>query len=139
MIKTCGAVVFRKHKGVTEYLLLRHIHSHGGHWDFPHGILEGNETEETAALREVKEESGLTIEFIPGFREAYAYVTKDKISKTAILFLGRAYVTAVTIQPTEIIDYRWLKFEDAVNKITFDSAKDVLRKAHVFIEGHNER
>ena len=47
--KSCGAIVYRKSHGNTEILLIKHINS--GHWSFPKGHVEGNETEVETAIR----------------------------------------------------------------------------------------
>ena len=50
--KSCGAIVYRKYHGNTEILLIKHINS--GHWSFPkRGHVEGDETEEETAKREI--------------------------------------------------------------------------------------
>ena len=56
--KSCGAVVFRKYHGNIELLLIKHVV--GGHWSFPKGHVEAGESERQTALREVREETGLT-------------------------------------------------------------------------------
>ena len=59
MIKTefsAGVILYRQLKDSREYLLL---HYPGGHFDFPKGHLEQDETEREAAYRELKEETGI--------------------------------------------------------------------------------
>ena len=56
--KSCGAIVYREKDGV-EILLIKH--KNGGHWAFPKGHVENKETEEETALREIREETGLTL------------------------------------------------------------------------------
>jgi len=55
--RSFGAVVVDE-KG--RYLLVKH--RYGGHWDFPKGHMEGDESPLEAALREVLEETGLELE-----------------------------------------------------------------------------
>ena len=47
--KSCGAIVYRRFHGNIEILLIKHVNS--GHWSFPKGHVEENETEEDAADR----------------------------------------------------------------------------------------
>ena len=57
--KSCGAIVYRKSHGNTEILLIKHVNS--GHWSFPKGHVEGNETELETAQRENKKENGIDV------------------------------------------------------------------------------
>ena len=53
--KSCGSIVIDNDK----VLLVKH---NAGHWDFPKGHVEANETEVDTAIREVKEETNILIE-----------------------------------------------------------------------------
>ena len=91
--KSCGAVVFVRQKDGIKYLLL---HYGAGHWDFPKGKQEKNETEEQAAAREIKEETGIEdIEFAEGFKETVKYFYKkdeETIFKEVVFFLAQAAI-----------------------------------------------
>jgi 8-oxo-dGTP pyrophosphatase MutT (NUDIX family) len=84
--KSAGAVVFFRGKTI-EYLLIR-----SKHWEFPKGWVEQGESEHDAALREVREETGLGISLVPNFRETidYFYRRKDGtlVKKQVVYFLG---------------------------------------------------
>lgn len=131
--KSCGAIVFRKHKEGIKYLLL---HYGAGHWDFPKGNQEKNETEEQAALREIKEETGIeNIEFVREFNEKITYFYKkgeETVFKEVVFFLAEAGTNEVTIS-SEHIGYAWLSYENAFKKLTFNNAKELLRKANQFL------
>ena len=53
---SAGGIVFRMERGKPRYLLIRDSYRN---WGFPKGHLEAGEAPETAALREVGEETGL--------------------------------------------------------------------------------
>ena len=58
--KSCGVIVYRRNQEHIDLLLVKN--RYGGHWSFPKGHVEGNETEVQTALREVREETGLEVE-----------------------------------------------------------------------------
>ncbi|MBI4143302.1 NUDIX domain-containing protein [Candidatus Woesearchaeota archaeon] len=130
----------RKSKGFSsgqkdgiKYLLL---HYGAGHWDFPKGHQEKNEKEEQTALREIKEETGIEeIEFVDGFRQVISYYYKrdnETIFKEVIFFLGHSATDEVTLSK-EHIGYAWLNYEHAFKKLTFNNAKELIKKANEFL------
>ncbi len=131
--KSCGAIVFHNNKH-REYLLL---HYEAGHWDFIKGHVEMGEDEKETARREAKEESGIEIKILPGFREGIKYFFKQNgklIYKEVVFFVAKAKTKTVKLS-LEHIGYEWLPFEMAVEKLTYKNAKDVLKKAENFLKG----
>jgi len=125
--KSCGVVPYRN----VEFLLVLH---RKGHWDFPKGYMEDGESEQETAIRETKEETGLDVELVPGFREEIHYNPSEDVSKTVVFFLGNSVGEVVMDDPDgDIIDYQWLNHTDALEKLTFGTAKDVLKKANLFL------
>ncbi len=123
----CGAVIYRLTEGSKEYLLIKA--KNGGHWDFPKGHMEAGETEIETALREVKEETGLSVSLIPGFRESISYVDTVKHKyKTVVFFLAVINSQEVKIQESEIVDFEWLNYDDALERLTYQNSKEAFRK-----------
>ena len=84
--KSCGAIVFRCPADKLEVLLLKH---RNGHWDFPKGHVEPGESEQETALREVREESGLTVEIAgAGFRQLIRYSPARDSMKDVVFFIA---------------------------------------------------
>lgn len=76
--KSCGVLVLRQQEEELYVVLLRH--RFGGHWSFPKGHVEAGESERQTALREVREETGLTgIKLMDGFRESVEYSPKPGV------------------------------------------------------------
>jgi 8-oxo-dGTP pyrophosphatase MutT (NUDIX family) len=125
---SCGAVVFTRNPEI-KYLLL---HYEAGHWDFVKGNVEPNETEEETARRELKEETGITqANFIKNFRETINYFYRaggKTISKRVTLYLIETKETRVNLS-FEHIGYEWLNYQQALERLTFKTAKQVLNKA----------
>jgi 8-oxo-dGTP pyrophosphatase MutT (NUDIX family) len=119
----------------NPFVLLLHYNS--GHWDFPKGNIEINETEIQAATRELKEETGIEIfTLIPRFRHTlnYKYTRKSiLISKQVTLFLASTNVRKVEISH-EHIGYQWIEINTAVNQLTYSNAKTALTSAINFLK-----
>src|SRR3989338_4122324 len=136
MIKeqSAGTVLFIEESKEKLFLLL---HYPTGHWDFVKGKIENNESLEQAAIRETKEETGITdIEFIKGFKEKIEYTFKfngDIVQKEVMLFLAKTNTKQVKISD-EHLDYVWLDFNNALNKITYENAKNILKKSKNYLE-----
>ncbi|RJQ19035.1 NUDIX domain-containing protein [Candidatus Woesearchaeota archaeon] len=134
MEKSAGVVVVSEGK----YLLLKY---EAGHWDFPKGHLEEGESARDAALRELKEEAGVAAELIDGFshRITYFFTREGKrVPKEVVFFVGRGDGHPVTLSH-EHTDFVWLSFDDALERLTYNSAKGVLRKAHDFLSKNEKR
>ena len=131
--ESCGIIVFQA-SSKPKYLIL---HYEEGHWDFPKGHVEKGESEIETALRETREETGITdIEFIPDFRETIDYYyTRDgkKYHKNVFFFLGKTKTKKPTLSH-EHVGFIWLDFGDALAKLTFDNAKTLLKKADSFLK-----
>ena len=130
--KSCGAVIFKSVGGNIEYLCISHRND--GHWGFPKGHIEKNESEQETAVREVREETGIQITLISGFREKVEYPVKQGVIKDVIFFLAMVNNDDdVHIQLDELQDYKWANFKTAKQLLTYISSKDVLEKAYKFI------
>ncbi|MEG1953572.1 MAG: NUDIX domain-containing protein [Hydrogenoanaerobacterium sp.] len=132
--KSCGALVYRKKDSSSpELLLIRH--RYGGHWSFPKGHVEEGENEVQTALREVKEETGLTIELIDGFRECVEYYPKPNVKKLVVYFLGYAKDDNVHKQDEEVSETKWLGVDDALVAVTFKNDKNLIVAAKALLSG----
>jgi bis(5'-nucleosidyl)-tetraphosphatase len=129
--KSCGAVIYRKINGNVEFLAISHRND--GHWGFPKGHVEKNESEEQTAVRESAEETGLVITLIGGFRESVEYLIKQDTKKEVVYFLAKVRDEIVYIQEDEIVDYKWSSFQNAEELLSYKSSKEVLLKAYQFI------
>jgi bis(5'-nucleosidyl)-tetraphosphatase len=130
--RSAGFVIFRAADGgLREYLLL----DYGRHWDFVKGHVEKGEDDLTTAIRELREETGITdVSVVPGFHHEVAYFFRDRkkglIHKKVVFFLGRTGSTPDAIVLShEHEGYEFLPFEVAVKRLTFPTARQVLKLA----------
>ena len=132
--KSAGTVLFTQESSENLFLLLNYP---GGHWDFVKGKIENDESPEQTVIRETKEETGiLDIEFIKGFKENIEYSFKfdgDIVQKEVVFFLAKTNTKKIELS-YEHLDYVWLDFNNALNKITYGNAKNILTKAKNYLQ-----
>lgn len=120
--KSCGILVFDEDK----VLLVRHL---DGHYGFPKGHVEENETEEETGIREVKEETNCDAKIIEGFREVITYSPKPGVIKDVVFFIGEPITKVLKIQECETNDVFFINTKEALKVITHDQEKELLEKA----------
>lgn len=128
--KSCGAIVFRKNNGITEYLCL--LQKQSGTYSVPKGHMEAYETEEQTAMREIFEEIGISTEFLSNFRAEIRYDINNNKHKTLILFIAE-YNGELNVSDIEISDYCWLACNEAI-QILPEWYGAVIKKAERKIE-----
>jgi 8-oxo-dGTP pyrophosphatase MutT (NUDIX family) len=115
-VASCGFLIYREDtdkSGKTErsFLLMRHA----DRWDLPKGHIDPGEKKKQCALRELEEETGITIDDIKidtGFKFKEKYIVTDKRdpkqkkSKKLTIYLAQL-IRPVEIIPTEHIGFQW--------------------------------
>ena len=133
--KSCGAIVYRRFHGNIEILLIKHVNS--GHWSFPKGHVEGDETELETARREIKEETGLDVILDQTFRETVSYSPRRDTQKIVVYFLALARNYDFVPQEEEIAEIRWVDIIRATRMLTYENVKTIVNKARAAIKQHN--
>ncbi|MBO4897485.1 MAG: NUDIX domain-containing protein [Clostridia bacterium] len=132
--KSCGAVIMRKNTDNNIEVLLVSM-KNGGHFSFPKGHVEGDETELETAAREILEETKLEVEFLDGFRMTTGYSPAKDVFKDVIYFAATPVTDEIKKQDAEILDIGWFPAEKAVEKVTFENDKKILTEALQFFAG----
>jgi 8-oxo-dGTP pyrophosphatase MutT (NUDIX family) len=132
---SAGVILFNELDG--KFLLLNYPSKH---WDFVKGKMEKGETSHETAIRETNEETGISdIKFLNGFEEEieyYFYADNQEIHKKVIFFLGKTKTSDIILSH-EHLDYIWLEFDNALERTTYENAKNLLRKSKVFLESRS--
>lgn len=125
--KSAGAIVYNNGK----FLLL---HYAAGHWDYPKGHIEKGEDEKETARRELEEETGIKdVYFVKDFKESIKYFFrrgKELVQKQVNFYLAETKTKEVKIGTKEHQGYEWLPYKEAVQRVTYRNAKQVLVRAN---------
>ncbi len=124
--KSCGAIISRVTEGKRLVLLIKH--RNGGHWAFPKGHVEKGETEIETATREILEETGLVTKVDDSFRQVVTYSPHKGAIKDVVYFSADVLEGVQHAQPEEVMEIIWLEPEKAIETVTFENDKEVLRK-----------
>ena len=128
--KSSGAVIFRDTSQGIVFLLL---HYPSGHWDFVKGKMEKGENPLDTVIRETKEETGISdLNFVDGFEENIEYDFQfegELIHKKVVFYLAKTNTEKIIISH-EHLDFVWLDYKSALEKITYQNAKSALSKAN---------
>ena len=130
-IKSCGFIAYKEISGEIQYLIIK---AHNGDVGFPKGHMEAGESEIQTAIRELREETGVTVEIVSGFRRQIEYPlprVADAIKQT-VYFLGRCTSDKLIPQETEVVEAVFLPYEEALAVLTFDETRKMLREAEDF-------
>lgn len=106
-----------------------------GYWELPSGHVEAGEAPEQAALREVKEETGLIVSVGPLVSQ-FSYQTRSGAKATQFDYL-LPVVSGEVILSAEHHAYRWLKSEEEIPQPMSAESAGELRK--FFGSKHKQR
>lgn len=134
--KSCGAVIFRKTPEGWKVLLIRH--TRGRHISFPKGHMEPGELESHTAEREVFEETGIRVKVDRRYRAENRYNIRSDIQKLVVIFAAVTRQVEVTPQPEEIAAADWYSVDEALEKLTYERDRKILRDALVHVRKYYE-
>lgn len=127
-----GAVLFTRKDNDIYFVIVKSLE---GFYGFPKGHIEGNETEEEAALREIYEEVGIKTQIVHGFRttDEYRISNKKDLIKRIIYFVSEYDNQQLCYQEEELEGVYLMTYEKAMNAFQFESSKRILNEAKEFI------
>lgn len=129
---SCGAIVFTRHSGQIRFVI---VQEQAGAYSFPKGHMEGDETEQETARREIFEETGLCPAFLPGFymQDEYDLSEKPGTRKRVTYFLAEFGDEPLVPLHGEIQRIHLLPYEEALALFDHESTRRILSAAHTFL------
>ncbi len=130
--------LYKNPKGEIWVCLVLHT---TGHWAFPKGHPDNNETEKETALRELQEETGIKNISLEDktFNEHYSFeIDGVKYDKTVKYFFGYTPDTHASISEefkNEISDIAWLPYEEAITRSTYLETKKTIKDILAYTGG----
>lgn len=123
-----GAVVysFFENSKVIKYLVIKNKNGH--HWSFPKGHIEKGETIKDTALREIKEETGLSVIIESKTVAVNTYSPYQNCIKDVYFFLARTDEHDFRLQESEIDEIKWLSYDEVLQILTYDNDKKVFKE-----------
>jgi ADP-ribose pyrophosphatase YjhB (NUDIX family) len=145
--RSAGGIVYKIEKEKIRWLVVKYLsrrpkkdNKHEVVYKFPKGHLNNNEVLKQAALREVEEEGRVKSKIISKIG-SNDYIIWDKLQKKKIIkkvtFFLMEYTGESNLKYYDIevvLDRAWMSYEEATEKLAFDSEKVLLRKAKIELE-----
>lgn len=136
---SAGGVVFRRDGERTLVLVIRDAH---GNWGFPKGHVERGEEARDAALREVREETGVIVTNVVAPLHAISWRFRSRgaqVHKTCHFFVLVTDRARTRPQGKEgITACRWVAPDEARRLLTWDNSRSVMDAAQAAWEAHAE-
>jgi 8-oxo-dGTP pyrophosphatase MutT (NUDIX family) len=139
---SAGGVVFRTDGSAAEIAIVRIVPEM--RWQLPKGIIDHGETIEQAALREVREESGVIADLVSPIETIEYWFVADrdgeriKYHKFVHFFLMSYREGDVADHDHEVDEARWVGVDTAIEMLEFKSERDVVTKAAAIIKSLGE-
>lgn len=134
---SAGALIALTKEKMLYYVVIK---STNGDYGLPKGHVEEGETLQEAALREIKEETGITARLLPGYEKVAEYTMPNGILKEVHYFLAVTKDPEPVPQEGEVEEILILPFIKAYELLTYPITKQVLEEGHrILLEAFRKR
>jgi len=130
-LHSAGGVIFKKEGDTFEVALI--AMKNKTVWTLPKGIIDKGEQPEESAVREIKEETGLTGKIIDalGDKSYWFYLKAEnaKCRKTVSYFLLQYVDGNIGDYCREVDEAKWFVLDEALKQVSYKSDREILEKA----------
>lgn len=129
---SAGGVVVRNVDGVSQIVAgHRHREHDSGTWTLPKGTPDASEALDETALREVAEETGLTVRIVePLDTISYTFIQDGaRVHKTVHYWLMEPTGGDLARHDHEFDEVRWVALADAPALLTFETERGLVQRA----------
>jgi len=138
--QSAGGVVFRRDGDQPRILLLRHT---SGKWMLPKGTIETGETPEAVALREVREETGISkVRVVADLGEERYYFfwrSEDTYYDKTVRYFLLEFQGGEEASPQAeegFVACEWVPLDEAIARIKYKETQEVVRRARAALVQH---
>lgn len=123
LVRAAGGIIFKNGRGPSRVAI---VHRPGyDDWTFPKGKVDGDETLEEAALREVEEETGFRCRLVRPLG-CTSYVDRRGRDKVACYWVMEP-VGGRFRESSEVDELRWATIDEALDTLTYARDRALLR------------
>jgi 8-oxo-dGTP pyrophosphatase MutT (NUDIX family) len=134
---SAGGVVYRGDNEQIEVVIISVGSEH--RWQLPKGLVDKDEKPETTAVREAREEGGVTSEVVNHIETIeYWYAGLEngirvRFHKRVHFYLLKYISGDTKDHDWEVNEARWVPIEDAASQLAFDNERRVMEQARVLL------
>ena len=133
-----GGVIYREENGKEAEIALVAVKD-GKVWSLPKGLVEKGEDASETAVREVREETGLSGKIIKkvGDITYWYYIKEDnaKCRKTVHFFLLEYLSGSTSDHNWEVDKAEWFPIREALERLSYKGDKEIVQKAKEMLSG----
>lgn len=129
--EAAGGAVIALENGVLRVVLIRTERKLVSRWSLPKGHFKKDETSEDAAIREVREETGLEVDILAPLRTIDYWFTEKKCTyhKYVHFYLMQPRGGSLADHDHEVVEARWHDWDDALSVMAYETERDMIASA----------